>query len=789
MNKKIIVGILIILVLMPVALPTLNQRTNALNVPKSISTLLKETSQNDVQVTCYTIGKSGMRHATVIIPIHTAMICYAAFHQLLDNITSRSYSGNTQGLKHEFITLLVENNLLPSSIPPDQYDTLLNPPWIEKLQKNHHTPSYTPTPEPTPTAGAAAAFVCSIGGEGNGVLFPFLMLPRPRLITTWAALDGATTVGKFLTYGGFAAGGAQFGTALGFWGIGFAFAFPYGTIYGFVGYALFAAVTAQYIERYPPNHAPIIIGTQPVNLEQNVPVSLSELQFSIEDPDGDLMSYSVTTTPDIGSGNGKLKTAGTYTVPVHDLQEITQYSWTLTVSDNELATEQTSTFITQAISPVVSNPLPADGERHVSTDLQTLQFTLKDYQGDMMDYTVATSPFIGSGSGTDVHNGTYSIPVSGLLNFTTYHWYVNATDGTHWTRKIFAFQTGFPTHFDPFIYGWHYRKQITIDHTNIPADLINFPVLISIVDDDLKEKAQPNGNDILFMNNTGFATVLYYEIEEYDSTQGALTAWVNLTQLSSDQDTMFYMYYGNPTTLSQQVPEKTWDLSYLAVWHMNDATLSTISDSTINQYTGTKSSANEPNEEQGRVGKSQHFDGTNDYIQFVNKIIPTGSKTISAWVKKERTGWQQVFANSQGDGSPNAGTAWCFDDTSGGIIEFDLGNAGQPDHYIKVRIPVTDFEWHYYTMVFDNNGPCLYGYKDGSLIVLSTTTSGDEAPPNYNLRMGRSNDGNSPYYMKGGLDEVRVSNAVENAQWISVEYMNQNNPAGFYTIGPEVPGP
>ena len=102
--------------------------------------------------------------------------------------------------------------------------------------------------------------------------------------------------------------------------------------YGLIGYALYAAVEADYIERYPPNNPPVITGADPIDGEENVSVSLSELQFRIEDTDGDLMNYLVTTEPDIGSGSGSLKSDGVYTVPVSDLQSYTEYVWHIQVN-------------------------------------------------------------------------------------------------------------------------------------------------------------------------------------------------------------------------------------------------------------------------------------------------------------------------------------------------------------------------------------------------------------------------------------------------------------------------
>jgi len=67
---------------------------------------------------------------------------------------------------------------------------------------------------------------------------------------------------------------------------------------------------------------------------------------------------------------------------------------------------------------------------------------LTDYQGDLMNYTVETSPDIGSGNGINVGNGRYTVSVSSSLNYsTTYIWRVSVTDGTHWTNITYMFTT------------------------------------------------------------------------------------------------------------------------------------------------------------------------------------------------------------------------------------------------------------------------------------------------------------------------------------------------------------
>jgi len=180
----------------------------------------------------------------------------------------------------------------------------------------------------------------------------------------------------------------------------------------------------------------------------------------------------------------------------------------------------------------VSDPSPANDSVDISISLSKLWFSLINHEGNNMDYIVGTNPDIGSGSGTGVPKGRYNITVSNLGFNTPYVWYVNMTDGTNWTNASFNFKTELPTNFDPY-QEWGYRKSITIDYTKVSANLNGFPVLIDITDEDLKAHAQSDGDDILFMDGDGIANRLPHEIESYNSGDGHLVAWVNVSSLSS----------------------------------------------------------------------------------------------------------------------------------------------------------------------------------------------------------------------------------------------------------------
>jgi len=145
---------------------------------------------------------------------------------------------------------------------------------------------------------------------------------------------------------------------------------------------------------------------------------------------------------------------------------------------------------------------------------------------------------------------------------------------------------------------WMFRKQITLNHSMVEADLQDFPVLIEITDSDLVANSKANGDDILFTD--GILT-LSHEIEFYDNT---LIAWVKIPILSSKNDTIIYMYYGNPTSPNQEDSEGVWS-DYDLVHHLEETT-GNIFDSTSNSYDGNAINVNL--DSQGKIDGADGFD-------------------------------------------------------------------------------------------------------------------------------------------------------------------------------------
>jgi hypothetical protein len=512
-----------------------------------------------------------------------------------------------------------------------------------------------------------------------------------------------------------------------------------------------------------------------------VPLSTSELQFHIGDYDSDLMSYSVTTYPDVGGGNGNMKPDGTYTIPVSGLKSSTEYSWYVTVSDGKDTVEAEFTFTTEAVAPIVTEVTPENGERYVPIMQGYLRFHLRDPQNDLMSYTVETSPFIGSGSGSGVGAGDISVPISGLDVMTEYRWFVNVTDGVNPTSEVFWFQTEPLMVFDPFAEGWAYRKLITVDHTMVVGDLEHFPVLLSLTDMDLRDKAQDDGDDILFMDGAGVATRLYHEIEEFDDSTGRLIAWVNVSSLSSTVDNSFYMYYGNMDSDDQQCPEKTWDSHYIMVQHMNGASYNLMKDSTCNQNDVTSKNDNPLFHSSGKIGYAVGFDGSNDRLHWSTPVRNTFPMSVEIWVESDSPNGPRYAIANGGETGASYGLFLNIENDYLRLGLKDTSNHGMGQYLV----PPNPGTWYFCAGTWQGN---LY---NATFYVDDTIFSGTPVSIQYggarNLQLGASTA--NQYYWDGVVDEIRISDIIRSEEWILTGYNNQNSPSDFLSIGSEEPHP
>lgn len=329
--------------------------------------------------------------------------------------------------------------------------------------------------------------------------------------------------------------------------------------------------------------------------------------------------------------------------------------------------------------------------------------------------------------------------------------------------------------------NWGYRKEITINSSQVPSDLTNFPVLINLSSDsDLVSHAQTDGDDILFTNDTG--TKLNHEIESWNNTgNGDLVAWVNVTSLSHDTDTDIYMYYGNSGASNQENPEDVWDSNYVAVWHMDESSGNIIDSSgTIADHSFSGSL---PDKRDGVIDGCQDFDGTCDYIDFGDEsATEVSNPTLTAWVKTDD------YTDSL-NGAITRGNVFGATHEYSYKMDFHSGNArfsvtdALNNGYSTGHLAISDNKWHMYALVYD--GSNVISYKDSSRNVGDSFSGSIDYTKTCDSFV--ISEETCDYEFAGRMDEIRLSSIARSDDWINTEYNSMNNATngGFFSLGSE----
>jgi hypothetical protein len=306
----------------------------------------------------------------------------------------------------------------------------------------------------------------------------------------------------------------------------------------------------------------------------------------------------------------------------------------------------------------------------------------------------------------------------------------------------------------------------------------------------LKNHAQADGDDLLFMDGIGVAHRLWFEIETYDQNTGTLAAWVRLPTVNIINDTVFYLYYGNAGVTSQQFPEQVWDDSYQAVWHMNNNPIGGIIDSTSNNNDGTSQGGMTASDlVNGKVGSCLHFDGNNDFISFSEFTDSFDVGTCIAWVQTTSTNRGVVWGEGTQDaikpyilcGKHYDGDFWFARDIYSGTSNYQ--------GYKPMNM--NDGQWHQVAWLSAGSGNGNSFYFDSQPITIEWQ---DDYDPNGIWFDDQSTNTHSigsldrsidDCLWNGLLDEIRIVDIPLSTAWIATEYVNQNNPASFLSFGLE----
>jgi hypothetical protein len=190
------------------------------------------------------------------------------------------------------------------------------------------------------------------------------------------------------------------------------------------------------------------------------------------------------------------------------------------------------------------------------------------------------------------------------------------------------------------------RREITIDSSLIDSNINDLPIMVKLIDGvniDMA-KTKVDGSDVFFTADDG-TTILEFERETHDTIGGEGVYWVRIPTVDSVTDTKIYVYYDDTTIeVDQEDAVNTWTSDYRLVLHMDDATPTTIPDSTSNGNTANKSGSNNPLEVDSDMGKGQLFDGATSIVTVPSHASVNINQplTWSIWIN-----WNGVNGQSQ----------------------------------------------------------------------------------------------------------------------------------------------
>ena len=177
-------------------------------------------------------------------------------------------------------------------------------------------------------------------------------------------------------------------------------------------------------------------------------INLDDYVSDTEDPDEDIdWSYSGNTDLLVSIDSSRVATVST---PGSDWFGVETITFTAEDTGGLTDSDEATFMVTAFGAPLLSGLSISNGAEGVSVITSSLSIIIENPDGYSLNWTIETVPNIGSNYGSNESNGSKSCIISDLAYFTTYHWFVNATDGTHWTNGSYFFTTTTaPSYYQP----------------------------------------------------------------------------------------------------------------------------------------------------------------------------------------------------------------------------------------------------------------------------------------------------------------------------------------------------
>ncbi|MES2995123.1 MAG: DUF2341 domain-containing protein [Patescibacteria group bacterium] len=360
--------------------------------------------------------------------------------------------------------------------------------------------------------------------------------------------------------------------------------------------------------------------------------------------------------------------------------------------------------------------------------------------------------------------------------------------------------------------SWGYRVAITIDDAQVDADLTNYPVYVNLANlpAGFHTNVKSDGSDIRVTSGDG-TTELAREVVIYDAATDTGELHFKAPTVANASDTEFYIYYGNAAASEYGRGdtyglENVWETNYRAVYHLQEdgnTTSGGYIDSTANDRHATGVALTNASDVAGKLGTSQDFNGTSQYISLVSGTLTLAAGTtplsMQAWINADSTGDKSepiITSRSSTDADPILGLMLGSD----GVDNFETGFAA---YIVRDNSAVglqhahdnTDLNNDTWNMLHftRTTGKVKTLYVNGVSEASGTDTMANPLTSTIGAIGGERRwiqDNQAPTFpnrkwFDGEIDEVRIYSGALTAAWVDAEYSNHNTPTTFYAVGNE----
>lgn len=312
-------------------------------------------------------------------------------------------------------------------------------------------------------------------------------------------------------------------------------------------------------------------------------------------------------------------------------------------------------------------------------------------------------------------------------------------------------------------------KTATVNASDVPGTLANYPAYVDLSRLGITTLAEAQSVRVYaeaaktteWAREIVSATEMWVKIPSLTSTTPIYVDWDGARSDYTASDT-----YGR---------NAVW-ADYVAVYHLEEdpgGTAPQMIDSTGNGWNGTSGGTmTSADQVSGAVGNELDFDGSDDKIDLGDldgAVVTAGVYTYSVIIKPDNTtGVQRIIDtsddNTKGVGLFLNGTTLIFrhgDGTTGKNVTATYTNTSTYGHIVQ--------RW---------DGSTLYGYVDGSSVGTPVSVSTINNSTNNTTLAHRAVTSGQEY--DGRMDEVRVRASDVGANWITTEYNNLIDEAGFW---------